>query len=748
MKWLTFFGIMVVCWTGKGCRAQQLELASSGKTLYHIVIPDEATATEREAASFLQSYIRMAARTEIPVVPEQEAGREYVIFIGQCNEAANRGTDKADLDGFAIIQDGNRLFLTGHSGQGTFYAVTYFLEKYLGCRKYDATPAVIPRQDRIVLPAGIHEVITPAFAFRQSYYSLSNDPEYLRWHGLQRFEDLWGLWGHSFFKLIPPSRYFKSHPEYFALVDGQRRATQLCLSNEEVLQLTIARLKEMMADNPDALYWSVSPNDEGGYCTCDLCRPTDEMEGGPSGSLIRFVNKVAAAFPDKNITTLGYGYTALPPSHTKPAENVYILVSSIAAYKEQPVSSIPSASAFRRQLAGWAALTGNIFVWDYATQFTHYLAPFPVQHIFRPDFTFYREQQVRGIFEQGSGDTYSDMAELNSYLQAKLFWNVDLDVKTVTEDFCKGYYGKAASYVLQYLDTRTQALLDSKRHLDIYGSPASGIRGYLSPENINLYDQLLEKAQNVVEGTLYEDRVRRVRLSLDYTVLQQSRHFGVEKYGFLEDNGGSFYSVKEAWKKKVSAFTLFAKTAGVTELAEAGLSPDAYREEWNTIFSKIWIANPVRKAAVSLQYEFSEDFPAKGKTTLTDGMTGFDDFSYNWLCFYGQDMIATIDAGKEIPVGRVHLNFLEDQRHWIFPAETVVIEISSDGANFREWKKLVMPPLSEKDKVEIIPIAASATPQKARYIRVSAACPRSLPGWRNHPDKKPMIACDEIFVLP
>ncbi|QEC73975.1 DUF4838 domain-containing protein [Arachidicoccus ginsenosidivorans] len=88
---------------------------------------------------------------------------------------------------------------------------------------------------------------------------MSEDPAYLNWHGLHRFEDLWGIWGHSYNKLIPPSVYFKKHPEYYALVNGVRQPTQLCLSNPEVLKKVIDTLKIMMAENPDAIYWSVAP---------------------------------------------------------------------------------------------------------------------------------------------------------------------------------------------------------------------------------------------------------------------------------------------------------------------------------------------------------------------------------------------------------------------------------------------------------------------------------------------------------
>lgn len=737
--------MMFIC---NGCQARQIQLARDGKSSYSIVIPATPTVTEKSAATVLQSYIKSVTGAQLPVISEQAQLQGNAIFIGKCAATAAGNFNKAKDDGFSITQSDDRLFIAGKSGQGTLYGVYFFVEKYLGCRKYDAGPAFVPNTPQLQLPAGISDIVSPDFIYRQSYYPMSNNAEYLRWHGLQLFEDLWGLWGHSFFKLVPPSQYFATHPEYFALTAGKRRATQLCLSSKDVLRITISRLKDLMADNPDALYWSVSPNDEGGFCTCDLCKQTDTQEGGPSGSLIVFVNKVAAAFPDKFITTLGYGYTAVPPRKTKPAANVYVLVSSIDAFKEQPVSTAPSASAFRQQLAAWAALTDHIFVWDYATQFTNYLSPFPVQQVTGPDFMFYKKNSVKGMFEQGSGDTYSDMAELNSYIQAQLLWNAEANTAQLTTDFCTGYYGAAAPFILEYLNIRTRALTDSKRRLDIYGNPITDLRGYLSPDYLRRYYQLLDKALAVVKNTPYEERVRRIQLSLTYVSLQQSRHFGVDEHGFLTDNGTAFYTVKPGWREQTDAFTLVAKASGVTELSEAGLSPDAYKTEWLGILDKKWPANPVRGAAVNLKNEFVEDYPAKGKATLTDGMTGFSDFSYNWLCFYGQDMIATIDAGKVMDVSSVVLNFLDDQRHWIVPPVKVIVSLSADGIHFSDFKTVTPAPLTQKEGVDILKVTASGTKQQARFIRVTAVCPATLPEWRAHPTKKPMIACDEVFVFP
>ena len=59
----------------------------------------------------------------------------------------------------------------------------------------------------------------------------------------------------------------------------------------------------------------------------------DEEEYSPSGSMIRFVNKVAEHFekdyPNLMIHTFAYQYIRKPPEQTKPRDNVVVQICSI-----------------------------------------------------------------------------------------------------------------------------------------------------------------------------------------------------------------------------------------------------------------------------------------------------------------------------------------------------------------------------------------------------------------------------------
>lgn len=707
-----------------------------------IVLPVEATKNELHAGSVLQDYVQRIAGVTLPVIKENGYQKnQAAIFVGNTEHSAALGKLKGE--GFLIAADTRDVYIKGGSGKGVVYGVYTLIEKYFGARKYAEGPAWVPGTKELSVPQHLMDRQEPLLVYRETYYPAAFDNEYLEWHKLHRFEDLWGVWGHSFFKIVPPKTYFSAHPEYYALVDGKRQATQLCLSNEGVFNVTVDYLRKAIADNPDALYWSVAAEDGGGFCTCDLCSKVNKEEGSASGSLIRFINRVAAKFPDQHFTTLAYTYTAKAPQQTKPASNVYIMLSSIDAYRQEPLSTIPSAAEFRKNLESWGALTDHLFVWDYTTQFTNYLAPFPDYNNLQPNLQYMTAHKVQGVFSQGSGDTYGDMGPYNAYLQAKLLWDPAADVAVLTKDFFKGYYGNAGTAMLEYIN----ALGENKAQLDIYGNPVASAKNYLSPAAIDKYSTILDKAEAAASGE-YVKRVYNARLGLEYCVLQQSRFYGTDKYGFLQPSGDGFV-VNPRWPERVKKFVAQCKGAGVKELSEGGASPDAYQQEWDTIFSKKWVNSLAYNAKVSLVNPPSDEYPAKRERTLTDGLLGTKDFSINWLFIYGKDLVATIDLGAEKTVNKVQVNFLHDPRHYIFNPAMITVETSADGVNFTTAGTQQTPSIADEDYTTRINTFQFSLPAvRARYVRVRGQCQAAVPGWRGAPPtKRPSVCADEVYVF-
>lgn len=713
-----------------------LQLVSGNASAYAIRFSRDVRA-EQEAAQWLQEAIHKATGVSMSLLPGNGQGNVLRVFLD------DKGRQK---DGWCITTEGTSITVAGYNDQDLQTAVRVFAATFLQARKWDNGPAEFPRIRSVSIPVPYRLESIPAFRYREAYYPFGRDADYRSWTGLQQFETLWGLWGHSYDKLVPAKTYFAAHPEYYALVNGRRQASQLCLSNEEVYRIVVASLKQRMADNPVAEYWSISPNDDLGYCTCDRCSATDRQEGGPQGSLIRFLNKVAAAFPGKKFTTLAYTYTSRPTQTLRPAANVYIMLSTIDAYRGKPLQEEPSAAEFLRDLKGWSRMTPHIFIWDYNTQFTNYLAPFPNLHVMAANLRFFKKQGVEGVFVQGSGDTYGELAELRSWVTSRLLWDPFLSDDSLIRVFAEGYYGKAAPHVLSYLGALGKNFRAGGRPLDIYGNPVLEWNSYLGPEQINQYSAAQDKAEAAVEGNaLLSARIARLRLPLEYTVLQQAKMYGRDRYGLYEQDASGSLRVKKELLPRVQRFVAACKAAGVTELSEGGQSPDQYQQEYTALLQKPVLQNLAWKAPVKLLEPFAPEYPARGPATLTDGASGFGDFSYNWLCFYGVPMEAVIDMGSLKPVRSVSLHFLDDPRHWIFPPSRIEVFLSKNGHDYvRAGEKKLGAP-EEHYHVNIVEADLPAAGE-CRYLKVVAHGLEQLPDWRDRAGKKPMLACDEVWV--
>ena len=732
------------------CNAQSIRLADGGKSSYDIIIPRNASEMEKKSAGVLQNYFQKVAGAKLDIRPEN-GGDAAVIAVGNTQLAKNFiKAAKVNDDGYAIVSQGKNLVIAGEGTKGTLYGVYTFIEKYLGCRKWYAGPAQITPSQTVSIPANLSLYENPAFEYRESFFPGIRDEEYVDWHKLHQFTKLWGLYGDTYEKLVPAAVYFKSHPEYFALVKGKRIPNQLCTSNEDVIKIIIDSLQRKMDANPNAKYWSISPNAAPGYCECPLCAPITAREGSVSGNLVQMVNKIAAHFPNAKFTFLAHGYTQQAPKYAKPASNVYVQLTSIESDRLLPFTQTPSADDFMKGLAGWEKLTNNIYVWDYCAQFSAYLAPFPILPIFQPNLQFMKKNMVKGVLEQGSGPGYSDMAELKGYVLAKLLWNPDINVEQLVQEFTDGYYGTAGQAVREYLSAIRNAAVKTHAIMDIFGNVADGANTFLSPQYLDQYEDLLERAKKSAgSNSILLQRIGALQLTQDYTYLHQARYYGKGQRGIF-----SYNSRKQSWNTQdtlsgvLKRFLDNGVKVGAVQVAEFGLSPGAYGAEVKKILSTPVRQNLVANAKVSLKYPYVKRFEGKGAATLTDGIAGLGDYSYNWLQFKGQPMIATVDAGKTLKADSIQTTFLYNPGFNLFLPSSIKVEVSLNGTDYTTLQTINVPePVNKDRQIKLVPFKiATGGNSKFRFVRVTAEPLADLPDWAWAPSKTPVIACDEIWV--
>ena len=726
--------------------AHSITLVQDSKSVYKIVRAESASSHDIMAAETLQNYLKQISGAYLPIVTDATAESPYEILIGKARESDSGQNSGLLEDGFRIQTFADKIAFRG-IGKGTLYSVYNFLEKYLNCRKYSSTFKLIPQSSTISLPE-IDVTENPQMEIRSlHYFDAENDQEYLDWHKLQRIDDKWGLWGHTFFKLVPPAKYFKEHPEYFSLVNGKREPMQLCLTNPAVMQRVVEDLRLRVNDEPTMVYWSVSQNDDVGACECGNCSRLNEAHGGYQGSLLTFLNGIAAQFPDKTISTLAYTFSRKPPVGIKPLPNVNILFSSVEVNRAKPVADDPRSEGFRKDFEDWQNLTSNIIVWDYVVQFSNYFSPFPNLHTLSPNLKYFRGKNLKGQFIQGSVEIPGELAELRTFLLAKLLWNPEENTDALREEFLEAYYGPGSGPIKNYIDLIQERAEQTGQRMDIYDHPIVPFRTYLNQGMLREYLKLLEAAALLSKSDPQVfRRVEIASLPVRFAILEQSRFYGIEPGGAFVLKGKRNWAVNREIKEFLDRFLDLVEKYNITQLNENGKTRQQYKTDWDEYLAQ---GPPLHKALnkpIKLLTQNDDDFKGKGEGTLVDGATGSPDGSYNWHGWYGKDLKVQIDLEEEQKISMVKMSFLENHRYYSFKPLSVRIEWSSDGINFQEVaeQKLPLPDPERPKSSEAVEIRFPET--SARYVKITAYNQPALPSWRARKDRKPWLITDEIQI--
>ena len=520
-----------------------LKLIENGVSNYKIVHSAAADEATLHAAEELRFFLKQITGCELPVVTDEEPPEESEIVVGLCARTDKylRRMEPVGEEGFYIRTDYRRLILAGRTPRGNLYAVYGFLEKYLGCRWFTRTVSRIPSRKTIELPA-IAEIQNPAFEYREPFFHEAFDADWcVRNRVNSNASQLDAARGgkvsyyrfcHTFSELVPADKYFDEHPEYFSLVDGVRRRdrTQLCLTNPDVLNIVIDGVREWMRAAPDAKLFSVSQNDCQYWCECDACRAVEEREGSHSGPIIEFVNKVAEAledeFPDKLIDTFAYSYSFRAPAHIRPHKNVVVRMCDIECCFAHPLADdcpewpIPKPDeldrTFPKEIKKWGKLCQRLYVWDYCTNFVHYLMPRPDLPVIVANLRFFHENGVRGLFEQGSYQSDGGwFAELKAYLLAKLMWNPYDDENVIVDEFLAAVYGIAGAVVKKIITEFRKDMEASGRHL-YFSTHAEVVLPNLDFAGLEKYRQLYAEAERLAQNEAEAKEIRKAKLWFRY----------------------------------------------------------------------------------------------------------------------------------------------------------------------------------------------------------------------------------------
>ena len=272
-----------------------LSLAADRRALLPIVISDKASDRTKAVAAELADYLRRMTGVTFEVrTGDGSAG----IVLGTLAEFPYPSLDeplaiRGRFDGreaYAIRTEPGRLVLIGATDLGASHAAFRFLE-HLGCRWFFPAPEweVVPSVPDLRISA--NETDRPTLLARRIWYGWGffHDPgeaapgravrDYQVWARHNRMAGSFAVnAGHAWQTIIAQNKAeFDRHPEYLALVKGERTGEQFCVSNPAVRRIAVDYALDFLRKHPEADMVSMETSDGGGHCECEECG-TDPME--------------------------------------------------------------------------------------------------------------------------------------------------------------------------------------------------------------------------------------------------------------------------------------------------------------------------------------------------------------------------------------------------------------------------------------------------------------------------------------
>ncbi|MEN6547294.1 MAG: DUF4838 domain-containing protein, partial [Armatimonadia bacterium] len=331
-------------------------VVQGGQARCQIVLGKGAQPVEQQAAKDLARCLKLMTEVEVPLVGEgaEQAGVPKIL-VGPCAlpEAVAKDVAKQDYGGYIIRQVGSDLVLRGPSEYGSANAVYGLLEDTLGCHWFMPGELFeyVPQRAEVMLPT-LNMALNPGFRFR--YFS--GVTEGGEWQFRNRLDRPGNpnapflAQGHILYRLYPPSKYGKEHPEYYPLKGGKRHVNsddqdqyaQPCTSNPAVVKVAVDTISKYFDDHPQAHTHSLCINDNNDWCECDACKAQDVAVPQFRGRTIysdryyTYVNGVArglsATHPDKFLGVFAYaGVEPVPARIDKIEPNVYVSITQDCA---------------------------------------------------------------------------------------------------------------------------------------------------------------------------------------------------------------------------------------------------------------------------------------------------------------------------------------------------------------------------------------------------------------------------------
>jgi len=524
-----------------GCSAQvhagPLTFVKNGQPNATIVLQADAPQPMQEAAADLQKYLQKISGVQLPLKTDGKDVPGITMNVGKTDSAQAGDFPDAKLnpETYAITQRGDDVYFEGNYPSPTAFAVYSFLQDQLGVRWFapgDDWEFVPQNKDKSTFTVEVKNVVSvPGTTPRV-------------WSGHGWFDD-WKAWDlrnkavvsekvfrrnfqNNMYRIFPPSKYAKTHPEYYPLVNGKRwipdsdnyRYWWPCIGNPDVQRITEEYIHQWFKDHPDQDSFSLGMDDIAYMCSDPLCRAmdahSDDYEKRQfSDRFYKFINIIAKQVkktdPDKYIGTLIYSIALKPPVDVpKLEDNVFGFIADGSAaqwYQEGKKDEWMSTTK------EWANRVKILSRYDYFGMGT--FAPRVFPHAMAEMMDFDNSLGFEGSYVEMY--TFLPQTAPMIWAFAQKQWNPKLKIDDLLHEFYTKMYGPAAPTMKKYFSLMEKSWNTERPghtgwvHRNIIHQATS-----ISPEAVDEGMALLNKAYNQAPTALEKKRIDVTRGALQY----------------------------------------------------------------------------------------------------------------------------------------------------------------------------------------------------------------------------------------
>lgn len=587
-------------------------------TEYALVVPSTADERIDSAAALIINNVNKATGATLSVVSgdtvEWSNDKKYIV-LNEPELFGSAGLSVADdigETGYAIKTAGNSVFIYANSSFGAVNGALKFLNFTLGYEMFADDTVVYKAGDTVNMP--IFDVVErPDFDWYIPSNSISKQGQ--EGMGFMDTGDVFipvgnTLW-HNSFKYIDPDKYGATHAEWFSTGDG---GTQLCYTAhgdekgtfDLMLDTAFDSLVTAIEAEPDLNNVTFTMEDTYTFCECSACQAEKEKYGTDSAVVVKFVNKLADKLDaylteqaqtngtkKREITLLFFAYLRAfsPPVKTVdgaivPIDDDVVCRDNVGVYIA-PIDALYSKSFYHDDnsstadiVSGWGALSKKLYMWLYETNYRQYLYPLNSYDSMIETLRFCKQNNATFMFVEGQYNqgNVTAFGKLKEYFNSKAFWNVNIDFKSVCDDFFDGYFGAAASPMRKYFD-ELQAHMTrlEKDYPEINGGiyndinlakywPKRTLDGWM--EHIDEAYAAIEDARGSMTPEMYETYKKHIKLESIFP-----------RFALLT-NYSSYYS-SDALKQMRNDFRADCAELNITMHSENTTLADAVFAEWN-----------------------------------------------------------------------------------------------------------------------------------------------------------------------